>query len=348
MEWEELAARRGTRFSSRPAYAWTWFETLGKGELALATLHRDGRLVALLPLHSRRRLGITVHRLLGHGLGTIGEALAADAEALKDLVAGLRQQGVLLELTHVPEDSPLLAELLVGDGWMVDYQRDETCPVMMLPEGSTAQDLRSKKTLKRLRVSRDAISRDHGPVEFGVIRTPAGLAACWPEIIAVTKAAREADEENKLNLLAGEYSEFGRRFLGEEAESGNLLLLLLRVDRKLVAVEVQLRTGQREEAWYIRYDPAFAKLAPGHQLLEFLADNHDELGVYESDQMIGTSSYKMDWQNATYEVGTVCASPREHSWQLPLARGIRFASAGAHQQYREIQPKLATLTGKLR
>lgn len=348
LEWEELAARRGTRFASRPSYAWTWFESLGKGELALATLHREGRLVALLPLHARTRLGVTTHRLLGHGLGTIGEALAADPAALRELVAGLWRRGVLLELTHVPEDSPLLAELSAGDDWVVDYRRDETCPVMLLPPGSTARDLRSRKTLKRLRVSRDAIAREHGPVELKVIRTPAGLDACWVEITALTGVSRVGEEADRLDMLAGEYGDFSRRFLREEAQLGNLILMTLRVNRKLVALDVQFRTGRREEAWYTRYDPAYARLAPGHQLLEFLADNHDELGVYESDQMIGTNSYKVDWQNADYAVGTVCASPRQQSWQLPVARVIRSASSGAYQQYREIQPRLVALTGKLR
>ncbi|MGP6175233.1 GNAT family N-acetyltransferase [Corynebacterium sp. A21] len=347
-QWAELGEQVSTKFASRPSYAWTWFETLGKGELALATVHRGNRLVALLPLHTRKRAGITSHRWLGHGLGTIGEALFVDKSALGSLVSGIRDAGVLLELTHTPADSPLLAELLASGDWIVDFRSDERCPVTDLPPGSRARDFRSKKTLKRLRVARDAMARDIGPVEFEVIRTPAELAARWEEIVRVTEVAREADESGKLNLLAGAYGEFGRRFLQEEAANGHLLLLGLRVDSTMVAIDVQFQSGDREEAWYTRFDPDFGKLAPGHQMIEFLADHHDDYGIYQSDQLIGQSSYKVDWQTSDYEVGTIFATPREKSWQLPVSRVIGRASEKNYRRYQEFTPKLVALAGKIR
>lgn len=347
-QWEELSEQISTKFSSRPSYALTWFETLGKGTLALATVHRGNELVGLLPLHTRKRAGMNFYRWLGHGLGTIGEALAVDQAALRSLVAGLRETGALLELTHVPADSPLLAELLRSEEWCVDFRSDDHCPVTVMPPGSNARDLRSKKTLKRLRVARDAVARDIGPVEFEIIRTPEELAARWEDIVRVTELAFEADEDGKLNLLAGKYGEFGRRFLREEAKNGHLLVVALLVDSTVVALDVQFQSGEREEAWYTRFDPEYGKLAPGHQLIEYLADHHDEFGIYYSDQMIGQASYKMDWQTSSYEVGTIFATSWDKSWQLPVSRAIRRTSETNYHRVEELKPKLAALAGRIR
>ena len=52
-DWAELAEQVGTRFASRPSYGLSWHRHLARGPLRIATVHRDGRLVALLPLHER-------------------------------------------------------------------------------------------------------------------------------------------------------------------------------------------------------------------------------------------------------------------------------------------------------
>ncbi|QGU08527.1 hypothetical protein COCCU_13140 [Corynebacterium occultum] len=348
MEWEELAARRGTRFSSRPSYAWTWFETLGKGELALATLHRDGRLVALLPLHSRRRLGITVHRLLGHGLGTIGEALAADAEALKALMSQLREARLVLELTHVPVGSPLLAELRADAGWQVHYRQDDHCLGMKLPAGTRARDLRSAKTLSHLRRARTRAEQKFGPLEFVVIRSVAELDRHWAEMVRLSEAATEQDRVRRLNLLGPEHLEFSRRFLTWEAEQGNLFAVAVLLDKVMAGCALQLQSGNLAEGWFTRFDPEFAALRPGHQLIEHLVDIHDAEGITHVDMMLGRNAYKEEWENCDYAVGTVFAVPRCKSWQLPAARLIRGVSEKVHGQLAQFRPRLSNLLGKRR
>ena len=106
--WQSLAEEVGMRFTSRPSYGLPWHRHLGRGPLRIATVHRGRELVALLPLHERRRLGVRVFRLLGHGLGTVGEVLATDAGAVDALVGGLAAFGAVLELTHLPPGLPLV------------------------------------------------------------------------------------------------------------------------------------------------------------------------------------------------------------------------------------------------
>ncbi|WP_229676621.1 GNAT family N-acetyltransferase [Corynebacterium marinum] len=321
-QWEDLAQRHSTRFSSRPSYGLSWFRALGKGDLAVATVHQGNRLVALLPLHARSRAGIFVHRLLGHGRGTIGEALAEDTASLDELVVGLHHAGVVLELTHLPEDSPLTRALLDHGGWTVEYETDEHCPVIDLPPGSTPRDVRSGKTLRRFRVARERIGEQFGPVGFVVVRTPEELREAWPEMARVARISREADPDRRVNLLGDGYGDFAEHFLTREAEGGQLLVVGLTVGSTWVGVNIAFQTGGRVEGWFTRFDPAYNRLLPGHQMLEHLVALHDDLGFTVVDEMIGRGAYKQDWQTSEYRVGTVVAAPAARSRMIPLVRKI--------------------------
>ncbi|WIM71753.1 GNAT family N-acetyltransferase [Corynebacterium suedekumii] len=223
-------------FLVAPSYALNWFRTLGKGRLSVATVHRDGVLVALLPLHTRSRLTVTVRRLTGHGLGTVGEALAEDDAALVALVDGLHRRRLPLALTHLPEDSPLVRALLDHGGWTLNHQLDDVCPVTVLPPGTTAADLRSGRSLKRLRSARNRAGREMGEVTSEVVQSPEHFARVWPEMVRVAAVAEAAEKEARLNLTAGVHGEFARSFLSEEADRGALRIVLLRVGGQLAAL----------------------------------------------------------------------------------------------------------------
>ncbi|WP_323792709.1 hypothetical protein, partial [Nocardioides sp.] len=74
-EWDALADACEAGPFARPLFALTWWRTLGTGELRVVTVRQDGELVALAPLHRRRVGPLQVVRWLGHGLGTVAEAL---------------------------------------------------------------------------------------------------------------------------------------------------------------------------------------------------------------------------------------------------------------------------------
>lgn len=321
-EWDDLARRHGTRFASRPAYALSWFRAVGKGRLAVATVRRGGELAAVLPLHVRRRAGVEVARLLGHGLGTVGEAPATDRAALEYLVDGLRREQLPLELTHLPAGSPFLEVLLAADGLHVDLHRDDHCPVIDVPEGTTVPDLRSSKTRSRLSRARRKWEAQHGVVDRILVQTPEELERHWSEIVTLTELADDAAGEGRLHLLSGEHGQFTHRFLREEAAAGHLVVIGLTVDGRWVGLQVLLTTGGRAEGWLNRFDPGCRPLIPGHQLVEKLIDVHDELGVTVIDMMIGRSPFKSDWETGEYHVFSVSAVAAENLRALRWARAV--------------------------
>ena len=309
LEWHALAEDVGTRFASRPSYGLSWHRHLGRGPLRVATVHRDGRLVALAPLHQRRRLGVRVFRLLGHGLGTVGEALAVDDEAMRDLVVGLGTAGGVLELTHLPASSPLLAAILAQGSWRASFTPDDHCPVIDLPEGVRATDLRGRSTLSRAASTRRKLAREGKELRIETVRTREEFDARWPDIVATAASAQSDRGDDRLNLCAPPHDAFTREFLRQEAENGHLLLWGGTFGGDWGSHFATLRTGSTAELWFTRFDPAHGRARPGHLLIESICDHHDDVGVTEVDLLIGRSGYKKDWQTREYPVGTLVAIP---------------------------------------
>lgn len=308
-EWHDLAEAVGTRFASRPSYGLSWHRHLARGPLRVATVHRDGRLVALAPLHQRRRLGVRVLRLLGHGLGTVGEALAVDDEAMRDLVAGLSTTGSVLELTHLPESSPLLIAIRDDTSWSSSFTPDDHCPVIELPEGTRASDLRSKSTLSRAASTRRKLAREGNELEIETVCSREEFDARWANIVATAASAQSDEGDDRLNLCAPPHDAFTREFLREEADNGHLLIWGGTFGGRWGAHFAMLRTGATAELWFTRFDPDHGRARPGHLLIESVCDNHDEVGITEVDLLIGRSGYKKDWQSGEYRVGTLVAVP---------------------------------------
>lgn len=315
-EWDELAARCGSRFSSRAAYALSWHWELGRGPLRVAACREGGDLVAVLPLHERRRAGVRVHRLLGHGLGTVGEVLAAHPDALAELVAGMHRGGAVLQLTHLPADSPLVAALDESGDWAYEFTGDDHCPVIELPEGSVASDLRGPQTLRRSASTRRKLAREGRGFEVEILRTPDDLERRWRDIARTASAANAANGLRRLDLCAPPHDQFTLRFLRTEAAHGNLLLWGAVFGGSWGAHLAALRTGDRAEMWFTHFDPAFRSVRPGHLLLETVSDRHDEVGVTHLDLLLGRSRYKSDWQTGEYPVGTLLAAPRRFRRRL--------------------------------
>lgn len=321
-QWRALAEQVGTRFASRPSYGLSWHSHLARGPLRVATVHRHGRLVALLGLHQRRRLGVRVLRLLGHGLGTVGEALAVDDRALAELVAGLAATGAALELTHLPSTSPLVAAVAAHPGWDSTFTEDDHCPVIDLPAGVRAADLRSRSTLSRAASTRRKLAREGRELLVELVCTEEHLERRWPDIVRTAAAAGAGEDDHRLDLCAPPHGGFTYDFLREEARDGHLLIWGATFGGRWGAHFATLATGESTELWFTRFDPDHRRVRPGHHLIEAVCDGHDEVGLTAVDLLIGRSGYKSDWQTSEYTVGTLLAVPT-------TTRGARSRMAAA-------------------
>ncbi len=305
-EWTALAQASGRTFYSRPWYSLAWWSKLGRGELAVCCLRRGGRLVALAPLHRRRLAGQHVLRLLGHGLGTIGEVLAVDDAAAASLWDVVAEEAAPLQLKHVRPSDPAILALRRHPRWRHHIEIDDRCPLLHLPPGSTSRQVRSARTLRRLASYRTGLARAGSPFRVEVVDDLPGLNRRWPDMV---RAAALADAESgRLNLLAPPWQAFTRTLLEREASNGTLLVFGGIVGERWVAHEIGFRHTSATVLWLSHYEPALAAHSPGHLLEEWMVDHHDELGIDTMDGLLGENSFKLSWANDGYDVATVTAA----------------------------------------
>ena len=222
-EWSSLASACGRNFYASPAYSLAWWSYLGRGRLAIVCVRRDGQLVGLAPMHHRKIAGKRYARLLGHGLGSIGEILVADEGAATALWDFFAEDGATLQLTHVRPDSAAILALRRHRRLAHRCVVDDRCPVVRMAPGSTARDLRTQRSLRQFRRYRSALDESGTPFAIEVIDDLDGLIRRWDDIVRV--AAIADAETDRQNLFAAPWVEFTKAFLEAEAANGGLLIL---------------------------------------------------------------------------------------------------------------------------
>lgn len=300
-EWDALARRRGLGFASRPSYALSWWEELGRGRLEIVTARRDGRLVAVAPLHRRSVLGKPVLRWLGHGLGGVGELVADDAPAATAVWSWLADRGTPLQLTHLRLDDVGTLALRRAGRLDVRLDVDGRCHVLDLAPGSSSSDVRAATELPRPVTAPGARAGDaEGPVALDLVTDVDGLRRAWPELVRLAAGA----------LPGPGHAGFAHRFLEQEARAGALVLAGAAVGDRWVGHLTLLRCGRSLSLWDLRPDPAPGRAGIGDLIVEKLVDRHEELGFDRLDLGVGESAVRCTWSTTAYDVGTAVAAPR--------------------------------------
>jgi len=270
-----------------------------------------------------------VLRLLGHGLGTIGEVLAADAAAAASLWDAVADEAATVQLKHVrPSDTAILA-LRRHPRWHQHIEIDDRCPLLHLPPGTTAREIRGVRTLRRLASYRTGLDRAGTPFRVEVVDDAEGLNKRWPDMVRV--AALADAESGRLNLLAPPWQAFTRTLLEREAANGTLLVFGGMVGERWMAHEIGFRHGSSTVHWVSRYEPTLAARSPGHLVREWVVDHHDELGIDTLDGLLGVNSFKLSWANDGYDVATVTAATAGLLLSRARIAGIGTLAAAARR-----------------
>ena len=183
--WLELADACGAGPFARPLFALTWWRHLGQGSLMVVAVHEDDQLVALAPLHQRRIGPVQVVRWLGHGLGTVAEALVRPGhDAAGDLLwstAGAR--GRVLDLIECRDLGPLPGRRSAAPRYPVALQERDVCPVIDVHGDAEAHlaDPACKRVRRTVRVARRRLTEAGHAFEVKVAHDTATLAALLPD-----------------------------------------------------------------------------------------------------------------------------------------------------------------------
>jgi CelD/BcsL family acetyltransferase involved in cellulose biosynthesis len=294
-DWTALWRRvpDGTPFQ-HPAWLLPWWRAFAHGELWVLGLYGGGRLAGLLPLY--REGGREGGKLLPLGAGVTDwlDVLAEEGVPLAPAVAALPELAgcARIEFPGLPDWSPLRA-MPVPPGAREEGGAEDTCPILVLPEG--VPDLSAVLPASQLRNLRHTRSRAlmAGAVEMEAA-TPASAARLLEELFRL-HAARWAERGEPGVLADPAVRAFHRLAVPALAEAGLLRMYGLRIGGRLAAVHYGLGDGKRVYYYLGGFDPELAPLGPGvlaigHAIGEALRE-----GAREFHFLRGRERYKYAW-----------------------------------------------------
>lgn len=297
--WEALwrHAPDTTPFQS-PDWLLPWWNLFGTGHPRVATLHRDGSLVGILPLYlfedgpDRKLLPI------GAGITDYQDMLLAPdapsdtgAALLAAVLAGARQDGVdLCDLIDVPPGAGL-REVCAPGTWRAEWRAADPCPVLALP-GRLA-DLRSAIPSRMLRKWR---MNQHRAARLGGWTSEVATSETLPALLDSFFELHEARWYGRGVLSHPAIRAFHREAAPLLLRSGSLRLQVLRFGPRVVAAYYTLLAGSRRILFYLSgYDPAWGHASPGTILLGAMIEAAVEEGRAELHFLRGSEGYKYAW-----------------------------------------------------
>ncbi len=333
-EWDELAEQCGASPFARPTYALSWWEHLGEGRLLLAVVREGGRLVALAPLHERRLGPVSLARWLGHGLGTIAEALVlpeADDAATTDrraaeLWAAVAAPRRVLQLLECHSGSRALPALTEAPGRRTAVAVGDLCPVadLGLDGGADQRPFLEGPERRRLRRTLSVATRRLEEAglrhRVDVVTDLVGFEAVLPDITAVFDAAEE--ENPRQHLLREPWGDFTRGYLRAALPAGEALVFVGYVDDQPVSFDLSLVADNVVHSWITRFDPAFAQHSPGHLLKAAIMERAVADGRRRVDLLLGDGVHKQLWATGSYDtLEVVSGSPAAYAVATGVLRG---------------------------
>ena len=295
-EWRrlEVSCRGATPFQSSE-WLIPWWRCFAHDDLRVITVRRHDTLCAVLPLVLESKPEGKRVTLLGTGNTDHLDILADDrwrgaatVIALGAVVSSL-EPGDWCEFEQLPAWSPLLAAP-APSGWRWDSEQCDVCPVLRvspadgdpLPARRSAEARRARGRLGR---------RGCWTIELVRHETLDDALSALFELHQARWHARSDP-----GVLGGSAV---RRFLRGVArgflERGMLRVHALRLDDRIVGVNLGFQRAGRRFFYIGGFDPTLKSLSIGTVLLEHAIREALDEGVTEIDFLRGSESYKYQW-----------------------------------------------------
>lgn len=279
-----------------PEWLLSWWGCFGNGEPFVLTARDDGRLIALLPLYQLDEAGCRKLLPIGISLSDYLDALvdANDSRTAGALVASI----VALpgwEECHIPDLSPRAA--LLGAQYPAELlehrSAGESCPVLALPD--TIAELNTVVPRKTLRDLRQARRRAAATGAVEAIRADASTVAGFMQDFFRL-------HESRWQPIAGHgvcadplVRDFHLAASQRMLDAGMLRLYLLRVGNSTAAAYYGFTAKRTAYAYLSGFDPAFADLSPGTQIVAHAIEEAVREGAHEFHFLRGGETYKYGW-----------------------------------------------------
>lgn len=320
--WDELALASGAPVFARPGWLTAWADAFGvRRHLRALTVHRDGALVALLPVTT----GPPAVRTPTNSETALIAPVVADDDAAGELAQRLlaRRAGTV-DLDAVLADHPLTAAVRAAAGDTPALESVRCSSPWVDTSGDPAEFLQRLSKNRRHGLKRLAKRLDEaGEVTFDVrdgtddlddlLRDGLRLEAREWKLAAGTAIASSP-------ARVAFYTQAARW----AADAGVLRLAFLRLDGRAIAFGYCLQQGPTLHFLKLGMDDDHARLGPGMMITKRLIDHaFAEPGVRELDLLGENESYKADLASGVRE------QVRLRVYPTPVLGGAQRAATAA-------------------
>jgi CelD/BcsL family acetyltransferase involved in cellulose biosynthesis len=303
-----------------------WFLACAKafcppGKLAVITVKTDGEITAIAPLTLMERGGIEVIELLGGSfLNEPSGLIYKDEESLEELVEAILRLRKPMLLSRLSPETPELASLKGLSNKRIMYTIRDTSGTPWLPTNTSWSQFEAGISASRRASLRRAKRRaeEAGSVSFEILSPhPGKLGTLLEEILRVEAAGWKG--RDKTAILSDErIRRFFNHYSVEAARLGILRFCFMKIDSKVVAVQIAIEHSNRFWVLKIGYDEGWARCSPGMLLMHETIRYAFERGL-ESYEFLGSDQ---PWLHIWARGVRRCVSYRGYPFSLGSVLGL--------------------------
>lgn len=332
-EWDALADAHAPVPFARPWWAAAWSDAFAgdRPVRALTVRHADGTLRAAMPVQPRGRRVAVPGNAHWPYLAPVADGDDARAALARALVAATPGH---VRLGPLRAGDPFLASLRSAAGARRVRTLDASRPpvVPLGPPGPHAGLSRhARREIERcLRRLGDA----HGDAAFAANSDVAGARGAFDALVALEDAGWKGRAGTSMGRRPRERA-FYARVVGDAAARGAVWVPTLSAGGAPLAAELDLIDGGAVFSLKGAYDPALARLGPGHMLMWHVTAAAAAAGLVRYETLGADEPYKRRWSDradALVTVDVVAPTPRGvGGYALARVRplGGRMARRGA-------------------
>ncbi len=301
-EWDDLLERSvHPPFFMRYLYQSIWWKYLGNGDLILIAVRTDeGQLVGLAPLYAttnqagQRELSFVGCVDVSDYLDLLVDKDYVEAvhQALLNCLAGdslLWDKLYLCSLPHNSITHAHFAEVARQQGWRVELNQQDVCPVITLPD--SWDDYLAGINKKQRHEIRRKMRKLENETEtrWYVIDSEEGLAEAMADFIDL----HQKSTQDKEDFWSDDLIAFFQALATELARIGWFRLYFIEVNGVKAAAMLGFDYSNEFLLYNSGYDPAqFANLSPGNVLTSYTIQDAINLGRSRYDFLRGDEVYK--------------------------------------------------------
>jgi CelD/BcsL family acetyltransferase involved in cellulose biosynthesis len=312
--WGSLDARQSVRPFQQFAWAAAWVRTIGTAggwRLKVASLWQDGRLMAVLPLCTRRYKGLRLLEWIGARVTDYCDAIADPGlnqeSALHTLWESIRRSGGfdVARLSHVRTDSKLFDVLGAFDPWTETLEDAGGVPIAW---SSGAEWLQAQSAGMRDRVKYNTRRMHKAGFDVQICDN---VQSCRRIIDTLVTQKRPWLAARGLSSFIDKPGgvEFLQIAVAASAKRGELHLSTVEKDGRIAACDLAFVRDGVIYSYIASFDPEYHKYSFGRVLTDYLLMWACDNGMRRLDLLLGAYDYKTEY-NCTLEPVRTLVMPR--------------------------------------